>query len=153
MYALIIFMQTISRLARIGGVPQTLLSRDIVHSISSVISVAHECLMVATPALTDAEIQQEYQSEDLGAEEMAEIRSLQKRLEAQQEYEKGQALELLELSCILMYYLSQELKAAPRMVEVSVGACHSPCQPVPFSFLPSLTQNSSFPSPVPGSVP
>ena len=70
MYALIIFMQTISRLARIGGVPQTLLSRDIVHSISSVISVAHECLMVATPALTDAEIQQEYQSEDLGAEEM-----------------------------------------------------------------------------------
>ena len=127
MYALIILMQTISRLARIAGVPQTLLSRDIVHSISSVISVAHESVMVAAPALTDAEIQQEYQNEDMTPEEMAEIRSLQKRLEAQQEYEKTQALELLELSCILLYYLSQELKAAPRMVEVSVEACHMMC--------------------------
>ena len=33
-----------------------------------------------------------------------------------------QAVELLELCCILLYYLSQSVKVAPRMIEAQVPA-------------------------------
>ena len=44
LYALIILFQTLSRLARISGVPQAF-ERDITHHISSVVAIAHECIM------------------------------------------------------------------------------------------------------------
>jgi len=92
-YAIILLMQTLCRLARITGVPSALLAKDIIHNISAVVLVAYDCLLTKPSNQTP---------------ELAE--------------EKTQSVELLELSCILLYYLSGTVKAAPRMIEAQSPA-------------------------------
>ena len=87
-YAVILLMQTLSRLARINGVTQALLVKDIIHEISAVVSLSYACIMTKPSN---------------------QIPSLDTK--------KLQSVELLELSCILLYYLSSTVKTAPRMIE------------------------------------
>ena len=92
-YAVILLMQTISRLARITGVTQALLAKDIIHSISAVVAIAYECLLTKP------------------SNQLPELAK-----------QKKESVEFLELSCILLYYLSGTVKAAPRMIEAQ---CHA----------------------------
>ena len=93
-YALIILLQTLSRLSQISGVSQALLTRDITHHISAVVAISHECIMNSGGTITEDGVSISH--------------------------DKRQAVELLELCCILLYYLSQSAKVAPRMIEAQV---------------------------------